>query len=293
MLYSLENDFIKIIASNHGGELHNITGKKDNTEFLWNGNPDFWKYHSPILFPIVGKVKNGEYRVDGKTYELPQHGLARISEFETILSEKNKIAFQLNYSEDTLKVYPYKFSLIISYELIENSVKISYIVKNLDNKTINFSIGAHPGFMCPLTSTETINDYYFEFNKKENADLITLDISAGLISHNNIPYFKNENVIPLSKELFKNDALIFHNLDSNLISIKSKNHNKTLSMDFDGFPYIGLWSMPTGAPFVCIEPWFGHADFVDFDGELKDKAGIEALAVDCEFNCSYSVIIEE
>ena len=293
MLQVIENDFLKISSSTHGGELHSIKSKKSNTEYLWNGNPDFWKYHAPILFPIVGKVKDGKYKVDGKTYELPQHGLARVRDFSLKTCEDNKVTYELIYSEDTLKVYPYKFSLCISYELIDNNLKVSYKVTNLDDKTIYFSIGAHPGFMCPLKDNESLNDYYFEFNKKETADLMTLDMSVGLISHNTIPYLNNENIIPLHKELFKNDALIFKNLDSNLISIKSKNHNQSLSMDFTGFPYMGLWAMPTGCPFVCIEPWFGHADFVDFNGELKDKAGIQSLEIGEEFNCSYNIIVTE
>ena len=293
MLQVIENDFLKISSSTHGGELHSIKSKKSNTEYLWNGNPDFWKYHAPILFPIVGKVKDGKYKVDGKTYELPQHGLARVRDFSLKTCEDNKVTYELIYSEDTLKVYPYKFSLCISYELIDNNLKVSYKVTNLDDKTIYFSIGAHPGFMCPLKDNESLNDYYFEFNKKETADLMTLDMSVGLISHNTIPYLNNENIIPLHKELFKNDALIFKNLDSNLISIKSKNHNQSLSMDFTGFPYMGLWAIPTGCPFVCIEPWFGHADFVDFNGELKDKAGIQSLEIGEEFNCSYSIIVTE
>lgn len=293
MLYTIENDFLAISSSTHGGELHSIKSKNSNIEFLWNGNPEYWKYHAPILFPIVGKVKNGQYKVDGQTYELPQHGLARVRDFNIINHENNKVTYELKYSEDTLKVYPFKFSLYISYELIDNSLKVSYKVVNLDDKTIYFSIGAHPGFMCPLNDDETLDDYYFEFNKCETADLMTLDMSVGLISHNTIPYLKNENIIPLNKELFKNDALIFKNLDSNIISIKSKNHNKVLSMDFTGFPYIGLWAMPTGCPFVCIEPWFGHADFTDFNGELKDKAGIQSLEVGAEFNCSYSIIVTD
>lgn len=293
MLQIIENDFLKICSSSKGGELHSIKSKNSNTEYLWTGNAEYWKYHAPILFPIVGKVKDGKYMVNGETYELPQHGLARISQFELTEESKNKVTYKLVYSEDSLKIYPFKFSLYISYELIDNSLKVSYKVVNLDDKEIYFSIGAHPGFMCPLKENEKLDDYYFEFNKSETAELITLDTSAGLISHNTIPYLENENSIALSKELFKDDALIFKNLDSNMISIKSKNHNQILSVDFTGFPYIGLWAMPTGCPFVCIEPWFGHADFVDFDGEFKDKAGVESLEIGKEFNCSYSIIVTE
>lgn len=291
MLYTLENELIKITASTAGGELHNIINKKDNTEFLWNGNEEFWKYHSPILFPIVGKVNNGEYRVNGETFNLPQHGLARTSEFNIIEKSHDHIVFELKYSVETLKVYPYKFSLKITYTLVSNGVKVSYSVDNLDNKTIYFSIGAHPAFMCPIENNETMNDYFFELNKTENASIMMLN-EEGHFSGERQSYLDNTNIIPLSKEVFKKDALVFDNLDSTVISLKSKNHNKVLSMDFTGFPYMALWSKPTGAPFVCIEPWYGHSDFIDFQGELKDKPGIEKLNLGDTFNCSYTVFAE-
>ncbi|WP_317312087.1 aldose 1-epimerase family protein [Clostridium thermobutyricum] len=290
MIYTLENSNIKITASPFGGELHNLTSKIDGTEFLWNGNEEFWKYHAPILFPIVGKVKDNKYIVEENTYSLPQHGLARISEFNMIKKTDTSIIFSLPYSSKTLEVYPYKFELQIRYDLIENGVKVSYKVINKDSKEIFFSIGAHPAFMCPIMPEETMNDYYFEFNKKETSSLLTLN-AEGYFSHERLPYLNNKNIINLSKEVFKNDALVFDNLNSNKISLKSKNHNKSLTMDFTGFPYMGLWSKPTGSPFVCIEPWFGHSDYEDFTGEFKEKEGIQSLNIDEEFNCSYTITI--
>lgn len=287
MIYTLENQHLKISLSNHGGELHSIKGKKDNTEFLWSGDEAYWKYHAPILFPIVGKVFNGKYTVDGKTYELPQHGLARVRDFEMIEQTKNSISFELKYSEDTLKVYPFKFSLIIKYTLNDINLSIDYIVKNLDNKEMYFSIGAHPAFMCPIEN-DKFDDYYFEFNKKENASIMQL-VGPGYFSKEEKPYLKDENIINLSTDLFKNDALVFKNLKSNKISLKSKNHKKYLEFDFGEFPYLGLWTKDTGAPFVCIEPWFGHADFDRFNGEFKDKAAIQSLMPNKEFHCNYNI----
>ncbi|EJT6475441.1 TPA: aldose 1-epimerase family protein [Clostridium perfringens] len=287
MIYTLENQHLKISLSNHGGELHSIKGKKDNTEFLWSGDEAYWKYHAPILFPIVGKVFNGKYTVDGKTYELPQHGLARVRDFEMIEQTKNSISFELKYSEDTLKVYPFKFSLIIKYTLNDINLSIDYIVKNLDNKEMYFSIGAHPAFMCPIEN-DKFDDYYFEFNEKENASIMQL-VGPGYFSKEEKPYLKDENIINLSTDLFKNDALVFKNLKSNKISLKSKNHKKYLEFDFGEFPYLGLWTKDTGAPFVCIEPWFGHADFDGFNEEFKDKAAIQSLMPNKEFHCNYNI----
>lgn len=290
MLFTLENSFLKISASTRGAELHNLFSKNTNTEFLWNGAEEHWKYHAPVLFPIVGKVKNNTYSAEGSQFQLPQHGLARISDFNLINQTDNSLLFELKYSEKTLKVYPYKFSFKIQYTLNENTIKVEYIVDNLDNKTIYFSVGAHPAFMCPLHQNETMNDYYFELNKAETTSTMLLN-EEGYFSQNRESYLENDNIIPLSKEVFKNDALIFDDLKSNKISLKSNKHNKTLSMDFTGFPYLALWSKPTGAPFVCIEPWFGHSDYHDFTGSLKDKEGIQSLSEGNSFNAFYTISI--
>ena len=290
-MYTLENEKIKITVSKQGAELHNITSKVDGTEYLWNRNKRYWGYSAPVLFPIVGKVKNGTYKVDGKEYNLPQHELARLKEFEMLEKTDNKIIFELVDSEETLKVYPYKFSLKIAYTLVESGVVTEYIVENTDNKTIYFSIGAHPAFMCPMVVGEIIDDYYFEFNEKENCDIMPIS-EEGYIKRERKQYLVNNNIIPLNFDVFKGDALVFDSLKSNKISLKSVNHDKVLTMDFTGFPYMGLWTKATGAPFVCIEPWYGHADFEDFDGELKDKAGIEKLQIGQKFNSSYTVTIK-
>lgn len=293
MLYTLENHNIKITADTFGGELNNIIGKKENTEFLWSGDPTYWKYHAPILFPIVGKVKDGKYSVDGNTYELPQHGLARVREFKVIDTSTTSVTFQLIYSEDTLKVYPYKFDLRITYELLEKGVNVKYSVKNLDNKSINFSIGAHPAFMCPIEKNETLEDYYLELNEKETSDIMLLDLSTGLFNGERENYLNDENIIPLNKDTFKRDALVFDNLKSTKVTIKSKNHNKALTMDYTGFPYMAFWAPETGAPFVCLEPWYGHADYTTFNDDFSQKAGIEKLDIGETFNCSYSLLISE
>lgn len=291
MKFILENGNIKISASTLGGELNSLISKKDNTEYLWNGDEKYWKYHSPILFPIVGKVLNNKYRAEGNEYELPQHGLARTREFTMIEKDDSHIVFELLWSEDTLKIYPYKFSLRLTYELLENGIKVGYTVKNLDDKEIYFSIGGHPAFMCPSFKDEKFEDYYFEFNKKENTSIMELDTDKGYFTGKTKKFLNNSNIINLNLELFKYDALVFSNLTSNLITLKSNKNNKELTMDFTGFPYLALWTKPTGAPFICIEPWYGHADYDNFNGELKDKPGIEKLAINEEFNAEYKLFI--
>lgn len=290
MIYKLENSNISITTSTYGGEIHSLQCKTDNTEYIWNGNPEYWKYHAPILFPIVGKVKDLKYKVNGNIYELPQHGLARISDFNLISKTDDSITFELKFSEDTLKVYPFKFSLQINYTLLDNGVKVTYSVINLDDKEILFSIGSHPAFMCPIEDGLSLNDYNFKFNENETCPIMILN-DQGLFTGKKEDYLNNSNIIPLSKELFKNDALVFEGLKSNKITIESNKGSKSLTLDFSGFPYMGLWAPATGAPFVCIEPWYGHADYEYFDGEFKDKEGIISLDINNKFECSFTITI--
>lgn len=292
MIYSLENSKLKITASTHGAELHSITGKDENTEFLWNGNPEYWKYHAPHLFPIIGKLINSKYRVDGNVYELPSHGIARISEFEFLSQTEDSVTFELKYNDESLKIYPYKFSLQVKYTLEDNSVITEYKVINLDNKDICFSVGGHPAFMCPIDSNDSLEDCYLEFEKKENASAMLINKDV-YISYDRKEYLNNTNILPLSKELFKNGLFIFDKLESDKISIKSKNNKKSLCVEFEGFPYIGMWSPEKGAPFMCIEPWFGHPDYEDFKGEFKDREGSVEVKSGESFTASYKFTISE
>lgn len=288
MEYIIENSSLQIKTRLHGGEITSIFNKDNKTEYLWNGDPAYWKYHAPILFPIVGKVVDSKYRVDGKVYELPQHGLARVSEFKMIDKKEDEITFELTYSEDSLKVYPYKFSLKSNYKLDGDTVNITYTVENLDDKKIYFSIGAHPAFMCPIDKNDSLNDCYIEFNKSESSTRINLT-AEGYLSHDREKCLEETSKLDLSKELFKDDALVFDDLNSNKMTIKSKNNTKSLEVDFTGFPYMGVWAPKDGAPFVCIEPWHGHADYYDFNGEFSEKEGINSLETGEKFSCTYRV----
>lgn len=291
MIYELENSKIKITASTHGAELHSITGKKDNTEYLWNRDEKYWKYSSPHLFPIVGKVVDSKYRVDDNVYQLPAHGIARISEFELIEKTDTSISFRLNYSEESLKVYPYKFSFEVTHTINDASVTTTYKVTNLDNKKIYFCVGGHPAFMCPIEPKDELEDCYLEFNEKETASSLIVNDEAYFL-HNRKDVLNESNIIKLSKDLFNGGVLTFDNLKSSKVSIKSKNNNKSLTVDFGEFDYIAMWAPEKGAPFICIEPWFGHADYVDFNGEFKEKEGIVKLEEGKEFSASYKVYAE-
>ena len=292
ILYILENDDLKLVADLHGAELHSLQSKTSGTEYLWNGSPDYWKYHAPFLFPFVGRCINNEFRIAGKTYTLPQHGFARISDFVCIAETADSLTFELKANDTTRKQYPYEFSFRITYTLKGSVVTVSLTAENLDKKHMPFSFGAHPAFMCPMNDGETFADYYLEFSERETAGIYPI-IASGCLSDKKEPFLEDAVILPLTPELFHNDALVFDSLKSHTIALKSKNHNKSLIMDFHEFPWFGIWSPVKGAPFLCLEPWLGHADFAGFIGEFADKHGVVSLAPGQELTRSYSLRIEE
>jgi galactose mutarotase-like enzyme len=292
MLYTLENDTFQLTASDHGGELHSLYSKKTNTEYLWQGNPNYWKYRAPLLFPIVGRCINNKYDFNNKTYELPQHGLARTSEFTLIEQRPQTLTFELKSSQKSLTVYPFEFIFQITYTLQDYGVKTTLSVQNPASDQLLFSVGAHPAFMCPIDPADALDDCFLEFSEKETASIIPLS-DKGFLTHQHTPYLINTKKLLLHKDLFEKDALIFDTLKSSTVSLKSKHSKKSLMMDFHEFPFFGIWAPKSGAPFLCLEPWHGHADYDDFTGDLKAKEGILSLPPNNKFICSFTVMVTE
>ena len=289
MIHTLQNDTLKITVADYGAELKSLTGA-DGTEYLFNGDPKWWKYTSPVLFPFVGKLVNNKYRAEGQEFSLPQHGFARTTNFECILEDTDEISFRLNWNEETLKVYPYKFALEISYILKKNTVAVIWVVKNIDNKPIYFSIGAHPALKCPIVDGENFDDCYLKFNKVEKSARLLLS-STGNLSRDRVQTIDGDT-LNLNYELFKGDALVFDDLKSDEITICSKKSSKSITLQAKGFPFWGIWTPSQGgAPFICIEPWQGHADFEDFSGDITQKDGIHKVEVGQSFGTNYTFIV--
>lgn len=293
MIVKLENELLEVLVSNSGAELISIKGKKDNLEYLWTANSKYWGRHAPILFPIIGKVKDNKYRVGQQEFKIEQHGFARDYEFDLVENKDNILTYKLVSCEESLKKYPYKFELYVEYKLSENKLQVAYKIRNIDNQKIYFSIGSHPGFNCPLLEEKDFEDYYLEFNKKENARRQFLHKELLLFTEESEVVLNNSNILKLSKKLFTQDALIFKNLYSNKVALKNNKNSKVITINFEGFPYLGIWSKPDEAPFICIEPWFGHADPIDFNGDYTEKPGVIPLDIGKEFNCSYSISINQ
>ncbi len=289
-IHRLENELLSIGVKSIGAELCSIVNNFTGNEYIWQGDPAFWASHAPILFPIIGALKDNTYFFEGKEYQLPKHGFFRNSEAVVLKRQgKDHLVFSLKFSEETLKAYPFKFELEVSFILKGKSLEIKHEVFNLDEKPIYFSVGGHPAFNAPLFPGESYDDYYLEFDK--NLELQTHILTAdGLISNRTKGILKEENKIHLRNDLFNNDALIFETISSKKISLNSRHSGKILAVEYSDFDNLGIWAKPN-APYVCIEPWLGIADFADTDQELKNKIGINKLMPTQSFSATYTIEI--
>lgn len=290
MISKLENEKIKIEVDTQGAQLQQLILKERDKNYLWHGDSKYWGRKAPVLFPIVGRLKNDQYQYNGQKYRMTQHGFARDNKFELIEQNKNSLIYALEENEDTLEKYPFKFRLEIRYSIKENSLAITYTVINQDQKDIYFSIGAHPAFYWPLTETEKKEDYYLEFDQKENADKYLLE--SGLLNHKKEKALADSKTLPLLPDIFKDDALIFKKLKSEKVTLKSRKSELEVQLNFKNFPYLGVWSQSAEAPFICLEPWQGIADSVDSSGRIEEKEGIKQLAAGEQFKCTHIITIK-
>lgn len=288
MIY-LENGFIKAGFVEKGAELQSLVNKETGVEYMWSGDPAFWGKHSPVLFPIVGGLKNNEYTFEGQKYNLGRHGFARDTVFAIIEQTETSISFGISDSEESLKKYPFAFQFIVQYTIRESELIIKYIVKNTGNQTMYFSVGAHPAFKVPMSEGLNFEDYSLQFEKIENTSIYPLD-DNGQTKVDAIPFLNNTDSLPLQKSLFYKDALVFKELKSDKISIVTAKDTHGVTVSFEQFPYMGIWSAKD-ANFVCIEPWDGIADSEATSGELAKKEGIRTLEQAQVYESSWSIEI--
>lgn len=279
----LSNKFCSVSINTKGSELNSFKNSQTNTEYIWNGNPDFWGKHSPVLFPIVGALKDDCYFYEGKKYNLSRHGFARDFEFEVIESSSNAASFLLKQNPEIVSKYPFDFELQMDYKLVDNSLILSYIIRNKSNVEMPFSIGAHPAFALP----NSFEDYSLKFEKEEN--LITHELENNLFSGKTRPINLDKTNLPLTYSLFEKDALVFKTIQSKKVTIL-ENQEPLLKVNFEDFSSLGIWTVQN-AQFICIEPWIGFADDATSNGNLFDKTNIQLLKENSSFEASFSIEI--
>lgn len=280
-MYTISNEYLTVNVKEEGAELTSI--KYNDTEYLWNGDKKYWGRHAPVLFPIVGALKDNKCVIKGEEYTMTQHGFARDMTFEVFSKSETSISFILKSNEETLKKYPFEFELYIKYELNVRAIKVTYEVINSGNNNMFFSIGAHPAFNL----FSDIKDYYIEFEDNETQKKVFVE--NGLINSSDKLRLNNANKIELNEDSFNDDAMIFKDLNSSKVWLKSNKTDKAICMHIAGFPYLGIWSKKDGAPFVCLEPWFGIADKASHNGDFSKKEGIIELNIGEEFSASYLI----
>ena len=282
MKTSIKNSILTAEINHFGAELCSLKGNH-NKEYIWEGNPDIWGKHSPILFPIVGTLQNHTYQYNDTDFHLSRHGFARDMEFKLIEKQENNAVFSLHSCTESLKSYPFEFELQIIYTLHKNSLTIAYKVINKGKFNLPFSIGAHPAFALP----NQFENYSLEFEKQESLQYYLLE--DNLISNKTKSLLLENKKVSLDYNLFKNDALILKTLESKSVTIL-ENDKPFLRASFEDFPSLGIWTK-INAPFLCIEPWFGYSDTTESSGDLFKKEGIIVLEPEEIFNCQYQLTI--
>ena len=286
----LENEELRIEINRFGAELTRIYGKKNDTEYLWNADPKYWKRSSPVLFPFVGSLKNKEYRFEGKTYPMGQHGFARDMEFVIDSQSESEAWFSLTSNEETLEKYPFEFVLRVGYQLQGKELKVLWQVENPAQKELYFSIGGHPAFMCPLKQEGKQSDYYLKFDSAK-------PLSYGLVNEQGLmmeaeEILQTENgVVKITDNMFDRDALVIERRQATAVSLCTPDQKEYLTVRFDA-PLFGVWSPAgKGAPFICIEPWYGRCDRASFNGSLEEREYGNTLKAKEIFKTEYTISI--
>ena len=289
-LYELKNEQIAITVDSHGAELKSLKKLADDQEYMWCGDAKFWGRTSPVLFPFVGGLKNKEYRFEGKTYSMTQHGFARDMDFELETQTESELWFTLESTEETLARYPFPFILNLGYRLEGSTVTVLWKVENPSEKQMYFSIGGHPAFNCPLTEGTKQSDYSVSF--ADTDEIVSTRISEeGLATGCMDIYHLADGHLSLTSNLFDHDALVIEDRQTDTVALCRKDGTPYLTVKMEA-PLFGIWSPPgKNAPFVCIEPWYGRCDDEYFDGDLTEREWGNKLAPHHTFEASYTITI--
>lgn len=288
MEFKISNEYLELTVSSHGAEKQTLVSKQTNISYLRDID-QYWNRRAPLLFPIVGKLRDLKTFINNKEYSMNQHGFLRDQEFELYSQTENELVLVNKFNEETLKKYPFEYQVFVKYTLVEKTVYTEFIVQNLDYQVIPFNYGGHPGFKVPLYENETFNDYKVVFEKTENFDAPTVKLDNGTLDFVNTISYKNINEINLEYKYFEIDAIVIPNVKSQSVKLVNK-ENKGIKFDFLGFPSLAIWTKPN-APFVCLEPWIGYADHHDSNYQFIEKDNMQFLNPEEKFSVTYAITI--
>lgn len=286
MQYTIQKDGLTAVISSLGSELQSL--QFEGIEYNWQADPAIWKSHAPLLFPIVGRLKDGRYTYQGKEYAMNGHGFARACEFTVEKQSSDEIVLRLESSDTTRAIYPFEFVLLVSHRIANGMLNVTYTVQNKGSDEMLFSIGSHEGYNCPLVSGERFEDYRIVFSSNET--ISREEVLPPLMGTQSFPLLNNENILPLSYADYTVDAIVLIGQKSDSVRLESTKSGKGVEVTFAGWPMLGIWTDPRAkAPYICIEPWYGMGDRTSSTGKLEQKEGIQRLEAGKTFECLHTI----
>lgn len=292
MRYQIKNTELQADILSLGAQLCSLKSA-DGTEYLWQGNPEYWDGMAPNLFPYIARMTEKSYTVYGKKYEMDIHGFAKDTEFRAEQKAENHIVFTMSDSEITRKQYPFSFVFTIEYRLEENRLQVMYHVKNNDEKTMYFGVGGHPGFRVPLEEGLHFTDYYLEFDTEEAAERVGFSEDYFFVTGDNQRYpLEDGTRIPLRHDLFDKDAIVLTNMSKG-VTLATEKGKRTVHVTYPKMPYLGLWHKPhSDAPYICIEPWTSLPSRKGVVEDLATQPDLISLAPDTEYHNQFIIVIQ-
>lgn len=271
MIYTIKNNYLNVEISSNGAEIKKIV--YNNIDYLHNSDPKYWGRSAPLLWPNIGTIKNDKAMINGTEYPMKKHGFLRDTECELYLQKEDSITFKASSNDETLKLYPFNFTILITYKLVENKIISTLKFTNYSKEAMPFNLGLHPAFKVPLYEDEKFEDYQIIFGKTGTYEMPVVNLNDGTIDFmQRNKSFVNMDTLPLNYPDYDNDALIFENINTKVVTLKHKNKNQGVIFDFEDFPMLGIWTpFNTKAPFICLEPWIGCADTPTTDGDFTKK----------------------
>ena len=290
-MYTIENNVIKVEVATKGAELSSVYDKENNTERIWDANPSIWNRHAPLLFPFIGKVNGGKYRIGDKEYEMKtQHGFARDMDFECVEQTETSVTHRLVATEATKENYPFDFELLVTHKLDAENERVLHIVweiRNHGENTMYYSIGGHPAFTLSVENSEERKQYFLEFPNRDDIKFISVNLETGFaVPEKEYPLETENGFIQFWEKI--HDTLIFDYQNIETVRIAKPDKTPYVTMDCREFPFLGIWAKRTGN-FICLEPWVGRCDDDGFTGTLDEKIGMEKLGSKETKVISYSV----
>lgn len=268
-LVILQNDSLRVEISPAGAEIQRIVDAQ-GVDRLWDGDPAFWSGRAPVLFPVAGAMKDLTYFLRGRAYTMERHGFARGRTFDVEASDALSATFRISGEHGQEESLPFAFAFRVRYTLQGASIRVDYSAENLDTETFYYGVGAHEAYACP----EGIEAYEIVFDEPESLRRGVL--AGGLLTRETEAVPLAGRALVLHGGLFDNDTLVFSNLNSHGVTLRSTQHDRTVHVDFDGFDNLLIWTV-RGAGYICIEPWSNLPDYIDTDQDITKKPGMIKL----------------